>query len=392
MNARRWDLILAGGGLANGLIALRLRQQRPDLQVLLLEAGPLPGGNHTWSFHQQDITSAQQQWLAPLVAHRWSGYEVRFPARRRTLDGDYLSVSAERFAAVIAGALGADLWVNTPIASLTPQTVTLADGQTLTAGAVIDGRGYQPSPHLTIGFQAFLGQQWRLRQPHGLTRPLLMDATVDQSAGYRFVYTLPLSATELLIEDTHYIDRATLESDRARQHIADYAQRQGWQLAQLQREEQGNLPITLAGDPRAFWRAKAGQPCSGLRAGLFHATTGYSLPQAATLADLIAGQRNLDAGALFTLIERYAARQWRRQRFFRALNRMLFLAGRADRRWQVMQRFYGLNHGLIARFYAGQLTLTDMARILTGKPPVPVGEALQAVLKQTPRLRAFSDE
>ncbi|BBI64021.1 hypothetical protein HSBAA_53270 [Vreelandella sulfidaeris] len=74
------------------------------------------------------------------------------------------------------------------------------------------------------------------------------------------------------------------------------------------------------------------------------------------------------------------------------LNRMLFLAGPDDKRWQVMQRFYGLNDGLIARFYAGRLTLADQARILTGKPPVPVREALQAVLKQTPRLRAFHDE
>lgn len=389
---QRWDLILVGGGLANGLIAWRLRQQQPELQVLLLEAGAQAGGNHTWSFHQHDITPEQHRWLAPLVAHRWQGYEVRFPALTRTLPGDYLSVTSERFAAVIAQALGDKLLTHTPVSSLTPQSVTLANGQTLNAAAVIDGRGYQPSPHLTTGFQAFLGQQWRLSQPHGLTRPLLMDATVDQSAGYRFVYTLPLSATELLIEDTHYIDRATLGSEQARQHIRDYAQQQGWQLAQLQREEQGNLPITLAGDCRAFWRQKAGQPCSGLRAGLFHATTGYSLPQAVALADLIAQQHSLSATTLFNLIEDYALRQWRRQRFFRGLNRMLFLAGRADRRWQVMQRFYRLNDGLIARFYAGQLTLTDMARILTGKPPVPVGEALRAILKQTPRLRAFSDE
>ncbi len=315
-----------------------------------------------------------------------------FSALTRTLDGGYLSITSERFAAVIAQALGDRLLLNTPVASLTPGSVTLANGERLSAAAVIDGRGYQPSPHLTIGFQSFLGQQWRLSQPHGLTRPLLMDATVDQSAGYRFVYTLPLSADEVLIEDTHYIDRATLSSDRARQHIQEYAQRQGWQLAQLQREEQGNLPITLAGDYHAFWREKAGQPCSGLRAGLFHSTTGYSLPQAVALADLVARQPNLDAAALFNLLHAYAQRQWRRQRFFRLLNRMLFLAGRADRRWEVMQRFYRLNPGLIARFYAGQLRLTDMARILTGKPPVPVGEALRAVLKQTPRLRAFSDE
>lgn len=387
----RWDLILVGGGLANGLIAWRLRQLRPEVDLLLIEAGAQAGGNHTWSFHQDDLT-AEQQWIAPLVAHRWPGYEVRFPALTRALEGGYLSITSERFAAVIAQALGDRLLLNTPVASLTPGSVTLANGERLSAAAVIDGRGYQPSPHLTIGFQSFLGQQWRLSQPHGLTRPLLMDATVDQSAGYRFVYTLPLSADEVLIEDTHYIDRATLSSDRARQHIQEYAQRQGWQLAQLQREEQGNLPITLAGDCHAFWREKAGQPCSGLRAGLFHSTTGYSLPQAVALADLIARQPNLDAAALFNLLHAYAQRQWRRQRFFRLLNRMLFLAGRADRRWQVMQRFYRLNPGLIARFYAGQLRLTDMARILTGKPPVPVGEALRAVLKQTPRLRAFSDE
>lgn len=388
----QYDLILVGGGLANGLIAWRLRQRQPQLKVLLLEAGAEAGGNHTWSFHHEDLTPAQHAWIAPLVAHRWPGYDVRFPALTRRFDGGYLSITSERFALEMAQALGDSLRRQTPVSALTPRTVTLADGTVLHAGAVIDGRGYQPGVHLTIGAQAFLGQQWRLSQPHGLTRPLLMDATVDQSAGYRFVYTLPLSADSLLIEDTHYIDRATLSDDEARQHIAGYAAAQGWALETLEREEQGNLPITLAGDCRAFWRQKEGQPCSGLRAGLFHSTTGYSLPQAAALADLIAGQRDLSSGALFALSRDYAQQQWRRQRFFRVLNRMLFLAGRPDRRWQVMQRFYRLNPGLIARFYAGQLTLADKARILTGKPPVPVGEALQAVLKHTPRLRAFSDE
>lgn len=392
MNRREWDLILVGGGLANGLIAWRLKQQQPALRVLVLEAGIQPGGNHTWSFHHDDLTPAQHRWIAPLVAHRWPGYEVRFPARTRTLDGAYLSITSERFAAVITGALGENLRTETPVVHLTPDAVTLANGQTLQAGAVIDGRGYRLGPHMTVGFQAFVGQQWLLEEPHGLTRPILMDATVDQQAGYRFVYTLPLSAQSLLIEDTHYIDRPTLNNEQARQHIHDYAHQQGWRLKTLAREEQGNLPITLAGDSRAFWREQAGQPCSGLRAGLFHATTGYSLPQAAALADLIASQRDFTAAALSDVIGQYARGQWRQQRFFRLLNRMLFLAGRADQRWQVMQRFYGLNEGLIARFYAGRLTLFDKARILTGKPPVPPGEALRAILKQTPRLRAFNDE
>lgn len=386
---QRWDLILVGGGLANGLIALRLRQLRPQVQVLMLESGAQPGGNHTWSFHQDDLSDAQHQWIAPLVAHRWSGYDVRFPALNRTLPGGYLSVTSERFAAVVADMPGDSVLTAAHVTCVTPDTVTLDDGRMFTAPAVIDGRGYHPSAHLITGCQAFLGQQWRLSQPHGLTRPILMDATVDQQAGYRFVYTLPLSADEVLIEDTHYIDRATLDVQHARENIRDYARQQGWSLAHLIREEQGNLPIALAGDAAQFWQQHAGQPCSGLRAGLFHATTGYSLPQAVNLAEAIVRQQDLTSGALFDLIQHTARREWRRQRFFRLLNRMLFLAGRPEQRWQVMQRFYRLDDGLIARFYAGQLRLTDMARILTGKPPVPVGEAVQAALNYSSRLRAF---
>ncbi|UYM56661.1 lycopene beta-cyclase CrtY [Leclercia adecarboxylata] len=390
--APAWDIILAGGGLANGLIALRLRQLQPALRVLLLEADSKPGGNHTWSFHEGDITPEQHRWVAPLVAHRWQGYDVRFPDLNRTLPGDYLSITSERFAEVLTATCGDNLHTRVAVAALTPTSVTLADGTTLQARAVIDGRGYMADRHLTTGSQSFLGQQWRLSEPHGLTRPILMDATVNQQGGYRFVYTLPLSATELLIEDTHYVDAARLDAGVARQNIADYAREQGWGLAHLEREEQGDLPIMLAGDFPAFWQGRDKQPSSGLRAGLFHATTGYSLPHAVALAEAIAASADSSAAALFSVIHRYALRQWREQRFFRSLNRMLFLAGDADKRWQVMQRFYSLNEGLIARFYAGNITLADKARILAGKPPVPVGEAMLAILKLTPRMRAFHHE
>ncbi len=390
--ADAWDIILVGGGLANGLIALRLRQQRPALRVLLLEADSQPGGNHTWSFHEGDITPDQHRWIAPLVAHRWQGYDVRFPRLNRTLAGEYLSITSARFAAVLKETLGESLQTDAAVTDITPETVTFADGTRLRASAVIDGRGYTPDKHLNTGSQSFLGQQWRLRQPHGLTRPILMDATVNQQGGYRFVYTLPISATELLIEDTHYIDAARLHLSAARQNIADYARQQGWCLESLVREEQGHLPIMLAGDFPAYWQARDNQPCSGLRAGLFHATTGYSLPHAVALADAIAASAEFSAAAVFSVIHRYALHQWHAQRFFRTLNRMLFLAGDADKRWQVMQRFYSLNEGLIARFYAGQLNLADKARILAGKPPVPVGEAMLAILKLTPRMRAFHHE
>lgn len=48
-----YDVILVGAGLANGLIALRLRQLQPALKILLLESQAQPAGNHTWSFHRE---------------------------------------------------------------------------------------------------------------------------------------------------------------------------------------------------------------------------------------------------------------------------------------------------------------------------------------------------
>ncbi|TPV45534.1 lycopene beta-cyclase CrtY [Pantoea deleyi] len=375
----RYDLILVGAGLANGLIALRLRQQRPALRILLIEAESEPGAGHTWSFHADDLTASQHRWIAPLVAHHWPGYEVRFPQRHRSLNSGYFCVTAGRFAQVMRDRFGPDLLLNTRVADVASHSVTLEDGRVLESDAVIDGRGYQPDSALRMGFQSFVGQEWRLSEPHGLTAPIIMDATVDQQAGYRFVYSLPFSADTLLIEDTHYIDHATLQGDRARQNIRDYAAQQGWQLATLLREEQGALPITLTGDINAFWQTRD-LPCSGLRAGLFHPTTGYSLPLAVSLADRLAAMTSLTTERLQAAIEQFARQTWQQQRFFRMLNRMLFLAGPADGRWQVMQRFYGLPEGLIARFYAGKLTLPDRLRILSGKPPVPVLAALQAIM------------
>ena len=379
-----YDLILAGGGLANGLIAWRLRQQRPDLRILLLEGDAHIGGNHTWSFHDSDLTGEEWAWIAPLVSQRWPRYEVDFPQLKRTLDGGYASIASTDFARVIEADLAGCLRTGAQIAALTPTSVTLAGGETLAARAVIDGRGPRASQHMSLGYQTFLGQELRLAAPHGLQAPVIMDATVEQQGGYRFVYLLPFGPDRVLVEDTHYVDSAAWEPERLRANIAAYVAARGWQVVQVEREEHGSLPIVLAGDFDAYWNALENQPCSGLRAGLFHPTTGYSLPHAVRLADRVAALDAFDAPALFAAIRDEARTAWNSQRFFRLLNRMLFLAGRPEARWGVMQRFYRLPAPLIARFYAGRLRLGDKARLISGKPPVPVGEAIAAAIKIHP--------
>ena len=260
--------------------------------------------------------------------------------------------------------------------------MTLTDGRTLTANAVIDGRGAAPSAHLNLRWQKFLGQEVELAAPHGLTQPVVMDASVAQQDGYRFVYVLPFGPRSLLIEDTYYSDGPELDAETLRRRITDYAAAHGWTIERVIREEQGVLPIALGGDIKAFWdEGTPGVPRVGMRAALFHPTTGYSFPDAVALADRIADLKQLDAAHLYATARRYSERKWRERGFYRMLNRMLFDAAEPPERYRVLERFYRLNEGLVARFYAGRSTFEDKARILIGKPPVPIGRAVRVLMR-----------
>jgi len=369
----RADVVLVGGGLANGLIALRLRALRPDLRVILLERDKRIGGEHTWCHFETDVSPAIGGWLRPLIVHRWSGYEVRFPAHRRALDTAYLAITSQRLHEAVSTALGQDVWLGATVSDVSPHQVTLSDGRRITAATVIDGRGPRRSRSLVLGWQKFLGQGVRLSAPHGLTRPIVMDATVPQLDGYRFLYVLPLDSTRLLIEDTRYSDGDALDHADVRAAIAAYAVQQGWTIAKVEREEHGVLPIALAGDIDAYWREARAQVAEvGLRAALFQPTTGYSLPDAARLAEQIAALPHITSAHVRACAEAHSKAAWRRRRFFRLLNRMLFRACAPDQRYKVLERFYRLGAPLIQRFYAARLTPFDQARILMGKPRVPI--------------------
>lgn len=374
------DVILVGGGLANALIAYRLRMLRPDLNVVLLERGDRLGGNHTWSFHTSDLSPEQLRWLKPMVIAAWPDQEVRFPAYARVLATGYNAISAEQLDRVVAPMLGAGARLGVAVSALEKHGVILACGERLSAKLVIDGRGALADQPLALGFQKFVGLEVETGTPHGQKRPIIMDATVEQAPGYRFVYTLPLTGTRLLIEETFYSESAELDTARIEANVLRYAETRGWSIARVVRREKGVLPITLAGDIDAHWRKMGDSPRSGLRAWLFHATTGYSLPFAVALADVVAQAPDLTSGPIAALIERRSRTAWANQSFFRMLNRFLFASAHPEQRVAVMARFYTLPRPLIERFYAGRLTHVDKARILIGSPPpVSIIKALGSV-------------
>jgi lycopene beta-cyclase len=375
------DLAIVGGGLAGGLIALAIARQRPELKIVLIEQEAHFGGNHIWSFFASDI-APEHRWLtAPLVTYGWSGYDVHFPEHSRSIDNIYYTIESERLDWLLRHNLpAASLMTGREVKAVSPRLVVLDGAQRINAGGVIDARGAADLHHLDCGWQKFTGQLLQLHEPHNLTRPIVMDATVDQHDGYRFVYVLPFGMDKVFVEDTYYSDRPDHDPRRLRQRIAAYADGKGWKVERVLREENGVLPVVMGGDLDHYWASGSGRTAkAGARGGFFQPVTSYSLPDAVRTAIFIAEQPDLDGDKLNMLTRQRAEEHWKAGRFYRMLNRMLFRASAPNERYKILERFYRLKPGLIERFYAGQSTGGDKARILSGKPPVPLGKALQAI-------------
>ncbi len=374
-------LIIVGGGLAGSLAALLLAERRPEVRVLLLEAGDSFGGNHTWSFFDSDIAPGTKALIEALRPLRWPRHRVRFPGHERMLDMAYNAVGAPALDALMRSRMPPGTWrLGAPVDIIDRDGVTLRTGERIAASGVIDARGPDgPMPGLELGWQKFVGIEFAALAPEP-DCAVVMDATVPQRDGYRFVYVLPLAADRVLVEDTYYANGPELDVAVVGDRVRALAAERGLAGAEV-RQETGVLPILIGGDPDRFWPAEQPVARLGLRGGFFHATTGYSFSLALRLADALADFAGpFDSAHLARWSRAQFMRHWHKCGYFRLLNRMLFHAAEPEERHRIFAHFYRLPPDLIARFYVGKLTALDKARILCGRSPVPIGAAVRALL------------
>jgi lycopene beta-cyclase len=359
------DYVIVGGGLQGGLIALALRHRRPAARVTVIDRGPRPGGNHTWSFHANDIPTEAGPFVRPLVSAEWPDYLVNFPGFARTVPSRYAAISSDRFADVLEDA-GCQLRTDTEVVGLDESSVRLADGTELNATCVLDARGPTAAePPTATGYQKFVGLEIETERPWPDAVPTVMDATVPQDDGFRFVYVLPFTPNRVLIEDTHFSDGPRLNKPLFRQRIGAYADARNVGRWRVVREEAGVLPMPWVGGGVNV--PDSGPLPVGYAGGWFHPATGYSLPVAVRVALAIANATPAGARtALRTLAEHVSPRQ----RFGRFLNRLLFTLVVPDQRWQVFRRLYrAVPDATLNRFYALDFGPLDAARMVVGWPP-----------------------
>lgn len=366
---RSVDVIIVGGGLAGATCVLTLAALRPDAEVVVIERSAWLGGNHTWCMHADDVPESLLPVIEPAIAHRWDGYSVEFPDLLRDLASPYACVTSDSLDVAVRAALAArpniELITSHTATTITGDRVVLDDGRAFTAPLVVDARGpdrYQlgDAPR---GYQKFVGLEVELEAPHGVRRPILMDARVPQVDGFRFFYVLPLAERRLLIEDTYYADGPELAEDRLVAGIHAYAVEHGWRIAEVVRRERGILPIPLSVVPAVTTTAPV---LAGYQGGWFHPTTGYSFPLAMRVAEHVAHAHEPGFEPSWTAL---GAEHRKQATFAVRLNHMLFTWFRPANRYHAMSRFYRLPEATIRRFYALRTTWADRARTLFGRPP-----------------------
>ncbi len=401
MNA---DVIIAGGGLSGGLLALRLALAHPNLRILLLEREKTLGGNHTWGFQ---TSGDPEPWLLPLITRSWDQFDVRFPKTDKSIPVRHCVIRSPDFHAGISRLLGTGVRLGCGVSSISDTGVVTTTGETLRAPLVVDATGIHRDQieknrffEAPCGWMKYIGFDLKLKSAHGLKLPVLMDARVPQMDGFRYLSITPIDDTTLFIQECYLSSNSDLNTERISRSILAYAERNGWEVATGSEinihREQTAIPLPLQTFPKdlAMTAAKSvliegedfvdRQPIQISAAqGWYHSTSGQAISDATRIADFIASRPQLRTGPVRAELRHFRANWVEQQRFFRMFNRLVFQASESSLRHVAFDRLMGLKEDVVGRFLSGTSTKSDAAKIWGTRPPVRTGKIFKNWASET---------
>ena len=374
--------LILGAGCAGLSLAWNLLERRVETPIVLIDRRDRFENDRTWCFWDVEPTP-----FSDLATHAWIEWMVHdgqrevvafcpSPRYLRIRAGDFYRRVLDR----LAQAPNVSLALGHPILGVCESeavvTITTTGG-TYRGLRAFDGSGRTPrevsadSP-FTRGrpslLQHFFGQTIRADRPvFEPSRPTLMDFRVSQTDGPHFVYLLPLSATEALVENT-YLFPCDVPSDRHRTEIAAYL-RHRYDLESdsyaVLAEEAGAIPMTMNPGPPLTRRITP----IGLSSGAARPSSGYTFlriqRQARWLADQIAVDQPIRAEPLRRALGPV------KYRFFDAVF-LRTLADRPELAPTIFARMFDRTRpAALVRFLSERSTIGDDLQIIAALPKLP---------------------
>ena len=360
---RRDGILIAGGGLAGSLAALAMARHRPDVPLLIVEERETFGGEGFRTFSQAELGEDGAELAGPLAIDRWPGFYVAFPGLSRKLKAETAGFGAEDVHRAMTQALQPKSYrLGTKVVAVREDALVLDGGETIKAEGAIDARGATAMSTLELLYEVRVTRDYRFDAPHRVDRPVLVDATADQSGGLRFFECVPLSDVRLLVAEICISERAQPD-EQSGERIAAYVKARGWRRPLANGERTSVRPLPTGGDFAAFWRLGGARAAKlGLRGGFVHPVTGRTIGDAAQMALLLSGQRDFSGAALHDLFEAEAKQMWKKREFLRTITTSLAQSAPEDRR-ALLERLYRLDPGVIQRLLADRLGIADRWRV-----------------------------
>jgi lycopene beta-cyclase len=355
--------LIAGGCAAGCLAALARARLRPDVPLLIVEERERFGGHCFHHLFTDEVDADAQSLLTAIPGQRWPGFYLAFPGLARNLKGSIGGFIPDALHRVMMETLRPDQYrLGTKVVAVREDAVVLDGGETIKAEGALDARGAANLSMLELLYETRVERQIITEAPHRLDRPLLIDATIEQTLGFGFIQAFPLGPDRLRVAKLLVSERAQPD-EAADARLEHYLGTRGWRTTEVVDRCALARPLPMGGDFRAFWRIGGARVAKlGLRGGFFNPATGRTLADAARNGVLLAAQKDFGGAVLHDLFEEEARQAWKRREPQRSVNAAIAAAAPEARR-MVAERLYRLDPGTIQRFRSDRLGVLDRRKI-----------------------------
>jgi lycopene beta-cyclase len=379
----KWDLVIAGAGLAGLALGCELTQDKfSRLRILIIEPRTQYVRDRTWSYWAHpDALPARWKGLAPYAWKRWRVSHQGADVIQEVATGSpfgYATLPADVFyaqaLAVIRQAKHIELRLGEGLQQVQRDTqgwaLELRSGQQVQTAWLVDTRP-PVSQESQDWVQHFEG--WEIETSQPCFDPQCVDLMAFEShpQSLNFLYCLPMSSQRALVEST-WISRAAVKADYAAQ--IKQALRSRWAAGSYEVifREQGALPLwpTFEAPQQQCLRM-------GRAGGALRASTGYAFTASLKHAEQVASslQQHLQSGAA---LHQWPAPQIQRNAWEDWMDRVLFQVLEQD--WlqapgYFMQMFQATSPQTLIRFLSGHARWADRLAVMRALPIKPFARA-----------------